>query len=102
MKKIHAKRVRRQTICLEFVKFLKMMNIYGSYRYFFAKNIDKEFPQIKKFHYFWGNPVYLMITRKDRNCKRSILREFYYELLHYNKLHKEVIDIVFFQMGGNI
>ena len=97
MKKIHAKRVRRQTICLEFVKFLKMMNIYGSYRYFFAKNIDKEFPQIDKFYYFWGNPVYLMKTRKDRNCKRSILREFYYELLHYNKLYKETIDVVFFR-----
>ncbi len=97
MKKIHAKRVRRQTICLEFVKFLKMMNIYGSYRYFFAKNIDKEFPQIDKFYYFWGNLVYLMKTRKDRNCKRSILREFYYELLHYNKLYKETIDVVFFR-----
>lgn len=97
MKKIHAKRVRRETICLEFVKFLKMMDIYGSYRYFFAKNIDKEFPQIDKFHYFWGNPVYLMKTRKDRNCKRSILREFYYELLHYNKLYKETIDVVFFR-----
>lgn len=74
-----------------------MMNIYGSYRYFFAKNIDKEFPQIDKFYYFWGNLVYLMKTRKDRNCKRSILREFYYELLHYNKLYKETIDVVFFR-----
>ena len=94
MKKIHAKRVRRQTICLEFVKFLKMMGIYGSYRYFFAKNIDKTFPQNYKFHYFREN---LMVTRKERNCKRSILKEFYYELQYYNKLYKEAIDIVFFR-----
>jgi hypothetical protein len=93
MKKIHAKRVRRQTICLEFVKFLKMMGIYGSYRYFFAKNIDKAF----KSHYFWGHLVNLMVTHKDRNCKRSILKEFYYELQYYNKLYKEAIDIVFFR-----
>ena len=36
MKKIHAKRVRRQTICIEFVKFLKMMGIFGI---FIAKKI---------------------------------------------------------------
>ena len=97
MKKIHAKRVRRQTICLEFVKFLKMMGIYGSYRYFFAKNIDKAFPRNYKFLNFWGNPVNLMVTRKDRNCRRSILKEFYYELQYYNKLYKEAIYIVFFR-----
>jgi len=95
MKKIHAKRVRRQTICLEFVKFLKIMDIYGSYRYFFAKNIDKSYSQNFKFHYFGGNPVNLIVACKDRNCKRSILKDFYYELQYYNKLHKETINVFF-------
>ena len=96
MKKIHEKRVRRQTICLEFVKFLKMMNIYGSYRYFFAKNIDKEFPQSYIFLY----PITtanLMKTRKERNCKRSILEEFQYELGYFKKLYKATVHIVFFR-----
>jgi hypothetical protein len=98
MKKIHAKRVRRQTICIEFVKFLKMMGIYGSYRYFFAKNIDKALSQNHKFHYFEGNPVHLTVVYKDRNCKRSILKEFYYELQYHDKLYKEIIDTIFFRL----
>jgi len=97
MKKIHAKRVRRQTICIEFVKFLKMRGIYGSYRYFFAKNIDKALSQNYKFHYFEGNPVHLTVAHKDRNCKRSILKEFYCELQYYNNLYKETINAVFFR-----
>lgn len=94
MKKIHAKRVRRQTICLEFIKFLKIMGIYGSYRYFFAKNIDKPFPH-NIFNGCWVGTK--MQTRKDRNCKRSILKEFHYELQYYIKLYKETISVVFFR-----
>ena len=98
MKKIHAKRVRRQTICLEFIKFLKIMDIYGSYRYFFAKNIDKVFPQSYMFLYPWKNTTAnLMQTRKERNCKRSILEEFQYELGYFNKLYKDTVNIVFFR-----
>ena len=97
MKKIHAKRVRRQTICLEFIKFLKMMSIYGSYRYFFAKNIDKPFPQNYIFNGWWADTEKLMHTRKDRNCKRSIIEEFQHELEYFNNLHKDAVNIVFFR-----
>jgi len=95
MKKIHAKRVRRQTVCLEFIKFLKMMGIYGSYRYFFAKNIDKPFPQ--SYVGWWIGIDTGMQTRKERNCKRSILEEFQYELGYFSKLYKGTISNVFFR-----
>lgn len=97
MKKIHVKRVRRQTICLEFVKFLKMMDIYGSYRYFFVKNIDKVYPQSHTFFPWRNTTANLMRTRKERNCKRSILEEFQCELGYFNKLYKDTISIVFFR-----
>lgn len=95
MKKIHAKRVRRQTICLEFVKFLKIMDIYGSYRYFFAKNIDKPFHKTIYINGRWVNTK--MQTLKEKNCKRSILEEFQYELGYFSKLYKDTVHIVFFR-----
>lgn len=73
-----------------------MMDIYGSYRYFFAKNIDNVFPQSYIFLYP-NTTANLMKTRKERNCKRSILEEFQYELGYFNKLYKDAVHVVFFR-----
>lgn len=73
------------------------MGIYGNYKYFFLKNIDKVFPQYRMFYPWRKATANLMQTRKERNCKRSILEEFQYELGYFNKLYKDIVHIVFFR-----
>ena len=93
------KRVRRASVCLEFIKFLKEMDIYGTYRLYFLRNIEKSYPQNYVIPYYYS--VYTMRSRKEKNCNRSLLKNFAEEMKFFKVLDCRCISLVFFRWVEN-